>query len=255
MDYHYSMIPMQLADADKTESWYGVRDSVQRRRIQNRLAQRTRRKRLAGRDDRGKQTTSCPDEHKALDISSTLHSSSSSASSTTVPESEPPLPLRQDEPDEAAAINHAPIPTIERSSLTGLQYAAFSLPSTPQVSLVTSVPVTVYTALFQNGEMMGLKCGFIVPHKSSRQGPHIPASLQPTALQLTTFHVPWIDRFPFPKMRDNFIGLTGIIDEEEFLRDLFTMDGLSLKPNGLGSDPASWIMGRDFGKKWGYLWY
>ncbi|KAF2169492.1 hypothetical protein M409DRAFT_20706 [Zasmidium cellare ATCC 36951] len=201
MDYRYSMIPMQLAEANQTESWYGVRDSVQRRRIQNRVAQRTRRKRIAGRDDRGKQTTSCPDEHKALDISSGLYSSSSSASSTTVPESEPPLPLRQDKPDEAVAINNAPISTIERSSLTGLQYAAFSLPSTPQVSLVTSVPVTVYTALFQNGEMMG------------------------------------------------------VIDEEEFLRDLFTMDGLSLKPNGLGYDPASWIMGRDFGKKWGYLWY
>lgn len=246
---------MQLAEANKAESWYGVRDSVQRRRIQNRLAQRTRRKRLAGRDGHGKRTASAPNAPKALDVASIRGPSSSSASSTTVLESPPSLLFQGDKQAEGSATDNALVPIIERSSLTGLQYASFPLPSTPQASLVTIVPLTVCTALFQNGEMMGIKCGLVVPYKSPRQEPHIPASLQPTALQRTTFHVPWIDRFPFPKMRDNFIGLTGIIDEEEFLRDLFSMDSLSVKPGGLGYDPASWIMGREFGKKWGYLWY
>lgn len=248
----HSMITMQAVEANQTKPWYGVRDSAQRRRIQNKLARRSRRKRLAENIDRGKQTTSGIGQPSTLGLASIPDSSSSSASTTTVVESEP---RRGQKPDEGTTINNALVPAIERSPLTGLQCAAFHLPSKPEASLVTSVPLTVYTALFQNGEMMGLKCGFIVPYKSPKQGPHVPASLQPTALQLTTFHVPWIDRFPFRKMRDNFIGLTGIIDEDEFLRDLFTMDSLSIRPGGLGYDPASWTMGREFGKKWGYLWY
>ncbi|KAK4498642.1 hypothetical protein PRZ48_009152 [Zasmidium cellare] len=165
MDHRHSMIPMQLAEASHNGSWYGVRDFVQRRRIQNRLAQRARRRRLTGRDGSGKQRTRLPNEHQPLELVP-IRDSPSPTSSTTVSKSGPMLSLSGDEPDGEATINNTLAPAIERSSLTGLQYAAFSLPSTPQDTLVTSVPLTLYTALFQNGEMLGLKCGIIIPQKS-----------------------------------------------------------------------------------------
>lgn len=102
---------------------------------------------------------------------------------------------------------------------------------------------------------MGLTCSSNVPHRSSRQDSSIPESLQPTVLQLTTIHVPWIDRFPFAKMRDNFITLVGIIDEEEFLRDLFNIESFRIAPHRPGWDPDAWMISNKFAKKWGYLWY
>ena len=101
---------------------------------------------------------------------------------------------------------------------------------------------------------MGLTCGTVVPAKSP-PCPEIPEPLRPTALQLTTIHARWIDRFPFPKMRDNLISLSGIIEEEEFLRDLFSMQSFSIQPSKPGWDPNAWSIGKAFAEKWGYLFY
>jgi hypothetical protein len=103
--------------------------------------------------------------------------------------------------------------------------------------------------------MLGLTCGCLVPSKSSPCGSHIPEPLRPTALQLTTLHQTWIDRFPFPRMRDNMIGLNRIFNEEEFLRDLFNMHSFTIKSGGAFWDPRSWVIGRQFSEKWGYLFY
>lgn len=114
---------------------------------------------------------------------------------------------------------------------------------------------SVYCALYVNGSIMGISCSIPVTELSPRFGPEIPDSLQPTALQLTIPHPRWMDRFPFPKMRDNMITLRGIIDEEEFFADLFCLDSFEIKSGAAAWDPASWKMGKDFAKKWGYLFF
>ena len=53
----------------------------------------------------------------------------------------------------------------------------------------------------------------------------------------------------------NQINLGRIIEEEEFLQDLFNMNSFTLKPGGESWDPSSWIIGREFAKKWGFLFY
>ena len=148
-----------------------------------------------------------------------------------------------------------PSPTADALVVLGIQHVPVCIPSSPEDRIICTIPSTVCTALFDNGAMMGLSCSSNVPRKSLPQGPEIPLTLHPTALQLTTFHPSWIDRFPFAKMRDNFISMTGIIDEEEFLRDLFSMDSFRIKPGKPGWDASAWSMGHDFGKKWGYLFY
>lgn len=103
--------------------------------------------------------------------------------------------------------------------------------------------------------MLGLTCGFVVPSKSTPCAPHIPESLHPTPLQLTTLHQLWIDRFPFPKMRDNMISLNRIFNEEDFLDDLFNMYSFEVRPGKDCWDPSAWKMGKGFAQKWGYLFY
>jgi hypothetical protein len=117
------------------------------------------------------------------------------------------------------------------------------------------LPGSVYAALFNNGSMMGIACSITIPDTSRPIGPEIPESLHPTKLQLTTVHPLWIDRFPFPKMRDNMITLLGIINEEEFLSDLFCLTSFSLEPGAPPWDPAAWKIGKEFSEKWGYLFY
>ena len=120
---------------------------------------------------------------------------------------------------------------------------------------MASLPGSVYAALFNNGSMMGIACSVSIPSKSAIAGPEIPVSLKPTSLQLTTAHPLWIDRFPFPKMRDNMITLLGIIDEEEFLGDLFCLSSFTLEPGLASWDASAWKVGKEFSEKWGYLFY
>ncbi|KAI9929503.1 hypothetical protein MW887_000976 [Aspergillus wentii] len=154
-------------DRDR-DNWQGVQDGRLRKKIQDRLAQRARRKRIA--------------ESKA----------SSSPSSDKIP---PSLTLNQ-----------------------------VLIPTTTTTPIIGQVPLTVWAALWQNGAMMEISCSVCIPSVSKPvDATIIPASLHPTDLQLTTIHHSWIDRFPFPKMRDNMTTLTSVIDENEFLQDLFCM--------------------------------
>ena len=148
-----------------------------------------------------------------------------------------------------------PSPRIEVSPYTWAAYTGIP-PNKPSSSgLMTEIPPAVFNALFKNGAMMGISCGTVVPAKSSPQPPTVPGPLQPTALQLTTIHPKWIDRFPFPRMRNNLIEFSGIIDEEGFLEDLFSMESFSIKSGCASWDPTGWVVGREFSRKWEYLFY
>lgn len=68
-------------------------------------------------------------------------------------------------------------------------------------------------------------------------------------------------------MRDNFILLTvgegeglgavgvGVLDEEAFLGDLFCMESFVIKVGGKVWEGADWTLGREFEKRWGWLFY
>jgi hypothetical protein len=107
--------------------------------------------------------------------------------------------------------------------------------------------------MLENGKMLGITCGTSIASKSKPAAAAIPEPLQPTLLQLTTLHWLWIDRFPFPDFRDQIIISSGVIEEEEFVEDLFTMEPFSLEPSAKTWDPFAYIMNPLYKAKWGYL--
>lgn len=113
--------------------------------------------------------------------------------------------------------------------------------------------VSVFTAMYDNGMMQGLACGIAFPAKSRRAGLEVPSTLHPTLLQLDTVHWQWVDRFPFADARDEIILNMGKFNEEEFLRDLFSIESFSIEPGCKSWDPLGWRICPTFQRKWGWL--
>jgi len=134
-------------------------------------------------------------------------------------------------------------------------FTALASLSVPTPIVQPQFPLTVFGALYINGQILGLSCGTTVPAKSTPASPDVPFPLHPTDLQLVTIHSRWIDRFPFPKMRDNLISLSGVMDDEELLRDICTMPSFTITPGQPAWEPRAWIMEPPFAEKWGYLMF
>lgn len=128
-----------------------------------------------------------------------------------------------------------------------------SIRQTPDLSYGLPYPLTLAGALFINGELLGLSCCVVIPSRSSPASPEVPPPLRPTPTQLLTVHSTGVDRFPFPKMRDNAINLASIIDEEEMTHDLFLTPSFTFRPGYAAWDPRAWQMERPFANKWGFL--
>jgi hypothetical protein len=123
------------------------------------------------------------------------------------------------------------------------------------VSLPYELPVTltVVGALYLNGRILGMPTCTMVAGKSSPAGPSVPPPLRPTEVQLYTVHLSGIDRFPFPKFRDNMIIMSALVDEEEFTQDLCLLPSFTIRSGGAPWDPRAWSIEKPFARKWGFL--
>ena len=68
-------------------------------------------------------------------------------------------------------------------------------------------------------------------------------------------HVDWIDRWPFPRMRDNMIVMSNVIDIDQIFQDFFLMRSFAVVEGADAWDPHSWHIFPEFNAKWGHLWY
>jgi hypothetical protein len=118
-----------------------------------------------------------------------------------------------------------------------------------------TLPLNVWTALFQNGQILSIVCSTTMASKSPPPTASTPLSLRPTASQLTTVHFQWIDRLPFPKLRDSLIRLQGVVDLDEFLNDIFVAPSFSIRKGAESWDPRAWSMEGAWAKKWGWLFF
>ncbi|RDL36074.1 uncharacterized protein BP5553_06686 [Venustampulla echinocandica] len=258
------------------DHWHGVLDARKRKQIQDRLAQRARRKRLATLKNNPATSNSKSGHHcprpllpRGADTNGGEDSCSKEiVSSTPYAGQESKLTLLLKTPGSAK--NNELMLSLGSTNLThntstlstGDPGPAFTFTSTPSWSTIgpdnryLSLPnISVYAAMFNNGCILGIVCGHHVPSKTGLQTSITPFSLHPTSVQATVVHSQFIDQFPFPRMRDNLItlSLNGLIDEEIFMADLFTTDSFMVKPEGVSWDAASWSISPSFKAKWGFL--
>ncbi len=83
----------------------------------------------------------------------------------------------------------------------------------------------------------------------------MPVNLRPTRLQRTVEHHPWIDLFPFPRLRDNLLLQGPEYDDTDICHDVVEIFDRPSEKTGLivwGEPwiPYSWEVSADFLEKW-----
>ncbi|KAK5806404.1 hypothetical protein VI817_000662 [Penicillium citrinum] len=142
------------------------------------------------------------------------------------------------------------------------------LGGSPQTDLLINLSrMNVLRAAYQNAAILGMAAEWMCqddtvsifcidgPHASKEQN-NTPASLRPTDLQREIPHHPWLDIFPFPRMRDNLIRAGDHLDDDELCHDLTAFwdthrSNASILVWGAPWDPQNWEVNEDFAKKWG----
>jgi hypothetical protein len=142
------------------------------------------------------------------------------------------------------------------------------LGGSPKIDLLISLSrLNVLRAAYDNAIAVGMTVEWLCQDDTisifSLQGPrlsedNIPLSLRPTALQRATPHHPWLDIFPFPRMRDNLIRAGDHLDDDELCHDLTAFwdtrtSNARLLVWGLPSCPENWEVTEEFAKKWGFF--
>lgn len=131
--------------------------------------------------------------------------------------------------------------------------------------LIILTKLNVYRAFIQNLSILGITPhrdwklrNPISPFNTSTSSPidntKLPVSLRPTKIQCTIPHHPWLDFFPFARMRDNLISAGDQLDGGQLCVDIMGFWDVSMSFSllvwGEPSDPKSWEITEDFLKKW-----
>lgn len=85
---------------------------------------------------------------------------------------------------------------------------------------------------------------------------NLPPALQPTALQISILHHPWIDIFPCPRLRDNLLCAGDLLDDDGLCLEICA--GGDSGDSGLivwGEpwDPLGWEITEPFAQRWPWV--
>jgi hypothetical protein len=147
-------------------------------------------------------------------------------------------------------------------------YEDFCLGAPRPTNLPMLIRLNLLNALARNARKIGFppdglcRDEYLSPY--TEEGPLVlscPEVLKPTVVQRNIRHHPWIDLFPFPAFRDNFLLAldAGFLDEDELCMELLDVGAANLddKPAlivwGDSSDFKGWEVNVPFLKKWGWL--
>ncbi|KAL5342002.1 hypothetical protein BJX70DRAFT_357548 [Aspergillus crustosus] len=237
-------MPQQVHVWKADDDWTGVVDRKERRRLQNRQNQRKwRERRKATKRSRSPRDSQSPSDASSLVLSDEKPILCANA---------PPGTLEHRRQFEA---------TIRQSFLNG----------SPQIDhLIGLTRLNVHSAINENIRAIGMDVDWMACDDSisifNIKGPHtvqmtwdtIPVSLRPTEIQQSMPHHPWLDFFPFPRMRDCLIMAAHLFDDDELCHDLMAFwdtrnTNATMIVWGQSWDPRNWEVTEGFAAKWGWL--
>ncbi|KAL4771052.1 hypothetical protein BDW60DRAFT_208595 [Aspergillus nidulans var. acristatus] len=281
-------------EVEVLDEWKGVVDPRKRRTLQNRLNQRAHRRRKKAsqaRTETAQNAAIRPKEASAA--GSTVDSASQGAVVKHTPQGQDQCQTHQQIQTFFPDLDRVSIlgPQAEKSKyilrrLESLFYAEYAANSPRTDLLLGLTRVNFLRALHTNIEVLGYSAaelhdealsqfgtaGPVKPSLRPTDNALFPASLQPTPIQLTVPHHPWLDLLPFPQMRDNLIlAEVGVgegrgYDDVQLCRDMCGYGTLSLPADrrpGNGEtgiiiwkdpwDPDGWEVTETFLRRWGWV--
>ncbi|RDW93786.1 DUF3425 domain-containing protein [Aspergillus mulundensis] len=271
--------------AEAEDEWAGLGDPKERRKRQNRINQRAFRQRRRAQQKkatiqdqieemiaRGEVTllprTSSSSSTSPQSSSSTHYSppSNSATTSTSSPDTTNTNPLVYTWERRMCFLGDEIDKLLERFSRNAVESYALGSPSSDH--LLTLCKVNVFRAFMTNMATLGMSAGpewmedeAISPFSTSSPGylpeDRIPTSLRPTKLQTSTIHHPWLDFFPFPRIRDNLI-MAGDFDDHPLCLDIMgfwnvTDEACGLLVWGEAHDPRNWEVSENFLRRWPWV--
>lgn len=250
---------------DPEDDWRGIIDQKKRRKLQNRLNQRAYREFYA------------PSRINGTNMELGLR-----RKGISLPEENPtslsqviPFNGNKEEEEDILKCAHAPPNALAFQRWFEATVRHSYLHGNPQVEhLISLSRLNVHRAINENIKLLGMNSDWmksddsvsifnlLQPVAGNGTGEEsIPPSLRPTAIQRTVPHHPWLDFFPFPRMRDLLIlacATNSDFDDDELCHDLMAFwdtrnTNATLFVWGSPWDPSNWEVTEAFVRKWGWL--
>ncbi|KAJ5220627.1 uncharacterized protein N7469_009514 [Penicillium citrinum] len=245
-------MPQQAGVRDAKDDWTGVISRKERRKLQNRLNQRRYRLRKQHEDNRP--------APKAETISG--RSTMSSASIVELL-----LSFKHEKPEDFECAK-APWFALEfRKWFEMKAYESFMSGAPNKDHLISLSRLNVHRAINENIAAIGMTPAWMNSDDAisifniaqpSFSVESIPSCLKPTFIQLHIPHHPWLDFFPFPRMRDRMILAEDTFDDDDLCHDLMAFwdtrnTAATLLVWGNSWDAQNWEVTENFARKWKWL--
>ncbi|OOF96838.1 hypothetical protein ASPCADRAFT_396339 [Aspergillus carbonarius ITEM 5010] len=254
-----SASPPDRIQVDLEDVWIGVTDPKERRKLQNRLNQRARRRRqhLA---------KGLPNASQAAQSHSTTAPGPSAVDFKTLnqfPILGPLAPQARSVMRQLEAMIHLEVATGSPRADLLLRVTRLNILR----ALNTNLDVLGYRAVDMLDDDALSMFSTIGPRRSATQDREaiLPPALQPTLIQRTVPHHPWLDMIPIPKMRDNLILMEAVMDDTQLCHDMCGYQSAQAghnRPSGMGEtgvivwknpwDPEGWEVTETFVQLWGW---
>ncbi|KAL4810912.1 hypothetical protein BDV18DRAFT_3404 [Aspergillus unguis] len=256
--------------AEAEDDWAGLGDPKERRKRQNRINQRAFRQRRRALQKKPNLEDRIEEMIAQGEVTLPSRSSSTTSPSTTASSTTSSLSISR--PAELTwerrmcFLGGEIDKLLKRFSEKAVESYALGSPSTDH--LLTLCKVNVFRAFMSNMNTLGMSAGpgwmedeALSPFSTSSPGyvseENLPLSLRPTKVQRKMSHHPWLDFFPFPRIRDNLI-MAGNFDDYPLCLDIMgfwtvTDEACGLLVWGEPTDPRSWEVSENFLKRWPWV--